>query len=172
MLNLETKAIIHSRDIIWLHKMHKDWKKDKSTNIASNEDDPIELPIGMRTKKDKDKVTKVEITTDERNDKNSKVFREMKKLKIWFNPQAKQAVNDFKEGREISLDQVNLALFTTATVNEPTAFDEVWNCADKEHHKLWREAINRERSKMTKKEVWEVINQEDVPKDRSCIKNK
>jgi hypothetical protein len=24
MLNLETKAIIHSRDIIWLHKMHKD----------------------------------------------------------------------------------------------------------------------------------------------------
>jgi hypothetical protein len=80
MLNLETKAIIHSRDIIWLHKMHKDWIKDKSTTIASNEDDTIELPIGMRTKRGKDKVTNVEITTDERNDTNVKVFREIKKL--------------------------------------------------------------------------------------------
>jgi hypothetical protein len=78
MSNLETKAIIHSRDIIWLHKMHKDWAKDKSTTIASNEDDPIELPIGMRTKKNEDKVTNVEITTDQRNDTNAKVFRQMK----------------------------------------------------------------------------------------------
>jgi hypothetical protein len=72
----------------------------------------------------------------------------------------------------ISLDQVNLALFTTATVNEPTAFDEAWNCKVKEHRKLWREVINKELGKMTEKEVWKLINQEDIPKDRRCIKSK
>jgi hypothetical protein len=90
MLKLETKAIIHSRDIIWLHKMHKDWVKEKSTTIASNENDPIELPIGMKNKRVKDKRTNVEIMLDERNDTNVKVFREMKKLESWFNPQANQ----------------------------------------------------------------------------------
>jgi hypothetical protein len=93
-------------------------------------------------------------------------------LESWFNPQAKRAINDFKEGGEISLDQVNLSLLTTATVNEPTAFDEAWNCEDKEHRKIWREAINKELSKMTKKEVSEVINQEYISKDRRCIKSK
>jgi hypothetical protein len=78
-------------------------------------------------------VTNVEIKPDERNNTNVKVFHEMKKLESWFNPQAKQAVNDFKEGRQISFHQVNLALFTTVTVNKPTAFDEAWNCEDKEH---------------------------------------
>jgi hypothetical protein len=41
MLNLETKAIIHLRDIIWLHKMHKDWVKDKYTTTISVEDASI-----------------------------------------------------------------------------------------------------------------------------------
>jgi hypothetical protein len=84
----------------------------------------------------------------------------------------KPAVIGFKEGREISLDQVNLALFTTATVNEPTAFDKAWKCNNKKHRKLWREAINKELGKMSKKEVWEVVNQEDIHKDRRCIKSK
>jgi hypothetical protein len=108
MLNLETKAIIHSRDIIWLHKMHKDWVKDKSIIIASNEDDPIELPIGMRTKRGKDIETNVEITPDERNDTNVKVFREMKKLESWFNPQAKRAVIDFKKEERFLLIKLTL----------------------------------------------------------------
>jgi hypothetical protein len=42
----------------------------------------------------------------------------------------RQDNNDFKEGREISFDQVNLALLTTVTVNKPTIFDEAWNCED------------------------------------------
>jgi hypothetical protein len=75
--------------------MHKDWVKDKSTIIASNEDDPIEMPIGMRTKRGKDLETNVETMPNERNDTNVKVFCEMKKLENWFNPQAKQAINYF-----------------------------------------------------------------------------
>jgi hypothetical protein len=70
--------------------MHKDWVKEKSTTIASNENDPIELPIGMKIKKVKDKRNNVEIMPDERNDTNVKVFREMKKSESWFNPQANQ----------------------------------------------------------------------------------
>ena len=48
----------------------------------------------------------------------------MRKLEIWFNPQARQASNDYKDGREISREQVNLAIFNTSTINEPTKFDE------------------------------------------------
>jgi hypothetical protein len=33
MLNLETNAIINSRDIIWFKKMHKDWLKNKLMTI-------------------------------------------------------------------------------------------------------------------------------------------
>jgi hypothetical protein len=51
MLKLETKAIIHLRDIIWLHKIHKYWVKDKSMTIIFGKDDSIELSIGMRIKK-------------------------------------------------------------------------------------------------------------------------
>ena len=46
MSSLKTNAVIHSRDIIWLHKMHKDWIKKKSTTMINSEDDVIELPTG------------------------------------------------------------------------------------------------------------------------------
>ena len=45
MLNFEANAVIHSRDIIWLHKLHKDWVKNKSATIFTSDDDVIELPL-------------------------------------------------------------------------------------------------------------------------------
>jgi hypothetical protein len=34
----------------------------------------------------------------------------MKKLESWFNPQATKVVENYNHGREMTLDQVNLAL--------------------------------------------------------------
>jgi hypothetical protein len=51
MLNLETKnAIINSRDIIWLKKMHRHWLKDKLM-IIIKEGDVVEFPTGIESKK-------------------------------------------------------------------------------------------------------------------------
>jgi hypothetical protein len=44
----------------------------------------------------------------------------MRKLESWFNPQATKAVEDYNHGREMKLDQVNLALFSTEIIKEPT----------------------------------------------------
>jgi hypothetical protein len=41
-----------------------------------------------------------------------KSFRAIKNLESWFNPQATIAVEYDNYGREITLDQVNLALFS------------------------------------------------------------
>ena len=41
MLNLETNAIINSRDIIWLKKMHTDWLQNKLMTIVDEEEDGL-----------------------------------------------------------------------------------------------------------------------------------
>ena len=68
----------------------------------------------------------------------------MKKLESWFNPQATKALDDYNRGREILLEQVNLALFTTAMTKEPTNYEEALNCEKKEDQIAWKEAIDKE----------------------------
>jgi hypothetical protein len=63
-------------------------------------------------------------------DKN--VLKEMKKLENWFNPQAIRAIEDYNHGREITLDQVNSALFSTDFVKETTIYVEAVNSERKE----------------------------------------
>jgi len=144
MLNLETNAVIHSRDIIWLHKLHKDWVINESTTMITSEDDVIKLPIGKQFDTSENNKVNIENTENNKIKTNEKIFCKMRKLESWFNPQAKQAIKIYKDGREISLEKVNLALLTTSSLNEPTTFDEAWNCEDEDHQKLWREAINKE----------------------------
>jgi hypothetical protein len=59
MLNLDTNAIIKSRDIIWLKKMHVDWLKNKSTTKL--EEDVLELPTGNESNKVEEEATKVDV---------------------------------------------------------------------------------------------------------------
>jgi hypothetical protein len=63
-------------------------------------------------------------TEDEDKDSDKKVFRAMRKLESWFNPQATKAVENYNHGRGMTLDQVNLALFSTVIVKEPTTYEE------------------------------------------------
>jgi hypothetical protein len=60
------------------------------------------------------------------------------------NHQARAAVEEYKQGREITLEQENIALFSTNVIKEPTTFEEVWNCCDKNEQIKLREAINNE----------------------------
>jgi hypothetical protein len=108
MLNLTTNSIIDSQDIIWLNKTCGEWKNNK-TSISVVEDDTIELPTGIDKRKLTTNATKD--TEEEGNDLNKKVFRAMRKLESWFNPQATKVVEDYNYGREMTLDQVNLAFF-------------------------------------------------------------
>jgi hypothetical protein len=48
----------------------------------------------------------------------------MKKLESWFNPQATRAVEDYNYGRQLTLDQDNLVLFSADFVKEPTSYEE------------------------------------------------
>jgi hypothetical protein len=140
MLNLTTNSIINSRDIIRLNKTYKEWKENKAT-LFNVEDDIVELPTGV------DKVKLIEIATKENEDENNKsdkkVFRAMRKSESWFNPEATKAVEDYSHGREMTLDQVNLALFSTVTVKEPTTYVEAINSEKKEDQIKWKRAINK-----------------------------
>jgi hypothetical protein len=62
-----------------------------------------------------------------------KSFREMKKLESRFNPQATRAVEDYNYGRELTLDQVNLPLFSADFAKEPTTYEEALNREHKEY---------------------------------------
>jgi hypothetical protein len=54
---------------------------------------------------------------------------------------------------EITLNQINLALFSTEFIKEPKAFEEAKNYK-------------------TKGGVWEVIDEKEIPINQLCIKNK
>jgi hypothetical protein len=100
-----------------LNKTYKEWKENKTT-IFNFEDDILELPTGV----DKIKLTKdaTKENEDESNKSDKKVFRAMRKLESCFNQVATKAVEDYSHGREMTLDQVNLSLFSTVTFKEPT----------------------------------------------------
>jgi hypothetical protein len=100
MLNLETNAIIESRDIIWLKTMHVDWLKFKSTTNLE-EEDVLELPTGNESNKVEEEATNIDVYKKKTNER---IFREMRKLESWFNPQTTKIVNEFDCGREIVLD--------------------------------------------------------------------
>jgi hypothetical protein len=50
---------------------------------------------------------------------NEKIVREMRKLESWFNPQGTRIVDKVDPGRDIVLEQVNLALLTTFLLKNP-----------------------------------------------------
>jgi hypothetical protein len=167
MLNLDTNAIIKSRDIIWLKKMHVDWLKNKLT-MNLEEEDVLELLTGNESNKVEEEATHLDV--DEKKKKNEKILCEMRKLESWFNPQASKIVDELDSGMEIVLEQVNLALLTTSLTKEPSSFEEAINCQSKDDQKTWKEAIEKELNEMTKRGVWEVIDEKKVPNDRRFIK--
>jgi hypothetical protein len=87
--------------------------------------------------------------------KRTKLYRQLRQLESSFNPEPAKLVEQIRQGREILLDQVNLALFSGMVINEEaTTFEQAWNHQDPKVRERWREAINKEFDEMSMKEVW------------------
>jgi hypothetical protein len=86
-------------------------------------------------------------------------------------PRSYQSGRKLQSGKEITLDQVDLALFSTVIIKKSTTYEEAINCEQKEDQIKWKNAINKELNKMEKKGVWEIIDEKDIPIIRRCIEN-
>jgi hypothetical protein len=115
------------------------------------EEDVVELPIGNERNKVEEAVPNVDENAKKKT--NERVIREMKRLKSWLKSQATKVIEDYDRGREISLEQVNLARFTTNFIKEPSSFEEAINCEKKEDQDVWKEAIDKALNEMSKKGV-------------------
>jgi hypothetical protein len=89
-------------------------------------------------------------TEEEGNELDENVFRAIKKLESRFNTQATKVVEAYNHGRVMTLDQVNLALFSREIVKEPTAYEEAINSEQKEDQIKWEDSINKELREMEK----------------------
>jgi hypothetical protein len=79
-----------------------------------------------------------------------KLYRQLRRLNSSFNSDAAKLVEQIEQGREILLDQVNLALFSGMVINEePNTFEQAWSHQDPKDREKWREAINKEFDDMT-----------------------
>jgi hypothetical protein len=130
--------------------MHVDWLKNKST-MNLEEEDVLELLTGNESNKVEEEATHVNVNKKKKKKTNEKIVCEMRKLESWFNPQATKIVDELDRGREIVLEQVNLALLTTSLSKEPSSFEEAINCENKDDQKAWKEAIEKEINEMTKR---------------------
>jgi hypothetical protein len=72
-----------------------------------------------------------------------KVYGQLKQLESSYNPEASTLIKNIEQGREIFLDQANIALFNISSSElEPATFDEAWNHPNPNDRELWRAAIN------------------------------
>jgi hypothetical protein len=53
-------------------------------------------------------------------------------LENWFNPQAYKSIDYYNHGRETSLVQVHVSLFTTDLVMQPSIYEESLNFEKKQ----------------------------------------
>jgi hypothetical protein len=72
----------------------------------------------------------------------------------------------------MTLDQVNLALFSTFVIKEPTTYEQAINSEQKEDQIKWKSAINKELKEIEKQGVCEIIDDIDISINRRCSKNK
>jgi hypothetical protein len=72
----------------------------------------------------------------------------------------------------MTLNQINLALFSTEIIKEPKTYEEALNSEQKEDQIIWKNSIDKESKEMEKRGVWEIIDEKNIPINRWCIKNK
>jgi hypothetical protein len=68
----------------------------------------------------------------------------LKQLETSYNPDATRIVSDIDQGRDIILVQANIALFSEATQDDATNFEQAWNENDANNRKTLRMAIKKE----------------------------
>jgi hypothetical protein len=115
MLNMDTKKIINSRDIVWINQVYHDWKDQKEKkNNQKNEDDAVEPKI-QAVNNTQEEVQQEKVLDEQ---KRAKVYRNLSQLESSFNPEASRIVERIKQGREILLDHANFAFFGIGSVGK------------------------------------------------------
>jgi hypothetical protein len=68
----------------------------------------------------------------------------MRLLESCFNPETSTMLQNIVRGREIRIEQANIALFSGIVIDkEPSSFDEAWNHDDLKARGKWRDAIKK-----------------------------
>jgi hypothetical protein len=103
MLNLVTKSIIQSRNIIWLSEAYHNWieKKVSQKEEIDDKDDDVIANSKIQVKDGKDKISSVQ----DRDDlKKKNIYRAIRLLESIFNPEASTVLQNIEQGREILLE--------------------------------------------------------------------
>jgi hypothetical protein len=107
--------------------------------IDDEDDDVIAISKTQEVNIVQDKVSGVQ---DHDELKKKKIYREMRLLESSFNPEASKLLQNIGQGREILLEQANVALFSGIVIDEePSSFDEAWNHDDPKANGKWQDSI-------------------------------
>jgi hypothetical protein len=74
MLNIETKKVINSRDIIWLNKVYKDWQIQKTKKMDEDDEDDAVEPKIQAASKSQEEVQEERVLDEQ---KRVKVYRNL-----------------------------------------------------------------------------------------------
>jgi hypothetical protein len=96
----------------------------------------------------------------------------MKELQGLFNPEASRIVESLKSGRDMILDQTDIAMMMLEGQMEPGSFDEFYNHSDLDLRIEWRSSIDKEFKKVNLRGVWEKINKSEIHDASQCVKSK
>ena len=176
MLKLDTNAVILTRDVIWINKIYweymgitnkakyhmQDDVNNKATIIDLIEDED-ENQNSINTEKDK---TGENMTKYNKNDNTKKLQIPcwQRNLQTFYNPSGRE--DDYELG------EIAFISMMEESISEPTIFTEAWNHPEEKEREAWRTAIKKEFTDMIKRGVWNLVNKNSIPTERSLIGNK
>jgi hypothetical protein len=204
-INIKTRKLLISRDVKWLGKTWGEynnntnnktfinptpdmfWNDDSSTGSinlnwgGNNSDDDVSMEDNQAND---EMAIEIDNEDDRPRNKNrgglSKVEREMKRLRTYYNP----AIVEKMEEEKIEVESVEneddenlpeVAAYAGAVESdwgEPKTFSDAWNHPNEYIRKKWREAIRKEIREMINKGVWRMVDRNKVPSGRKLIGNK
>jgi hypothetical protein len=145
MLNLDTKSIIQSRDIIWLIEAYHNWIEEKVSQKKEIDDEDDDFIANSNFQGINILQNTLKSSQDQDELKKEKIYRAMHLLESSFNSEASTVLQNIKQRREILLEQANVALFSGIAIDEESStFDEVWNHDDPKSREKWRDANKKD----------------------------
>jgi hypothetical protein len=118
MLNLDTKSIIQSHNIIWLNEAYHNWIEKKVSQKKKIDDEDDDVIENLKIQEVKDGLNKLSSVQDQAELRKKKIYREMRLLESSFNPEASTVLQNIEQEREILLEQVNVAFFSRIVIDE------------------------------------------------------
>jgi hypothetical protein len=108
------------------------------------DDEDDDVIAYSKIQKFKDGQDNLSTLQDQDDLKKKNIYRAMRLLESSFNLEASTMLQNIEQGREIFLEQANVALFSGIVIDEePSSFDEAWNHVNPKARGKWQDAIKR-----------------------------